>query len=266
MRFNSDYSVCHGDCLEVLQRVPDDSFDLSITDLPYGVTACAWDTPIDLEVMWKELLRVCKQNAAFIFTCTQPFTTALAHSKLELLRHEWIWEKPQGTNPFNAKHGPLRCHENILVFSRGVLTYNPQMTKGKPYSGFKHSGRRIGAVFGANHISQHRRNPTGERFPRSVVQFAQETGLHPTQKPVALMEHFIKTYSNEDEWVLDICMGSGTTGVACKRSRRKFVGIEKDQEYFTGAKRRIEETPVGLPTENHPWFVFPNGNGQDMAG
>jgi site-specific DNA-methyltransferase (adenine-specific) len=109
MRFNSDYSVCHGDCLEVLQRVPDDSFDLSITDLPYGVTACAWDTPIDLEVMWKELLRVCKQNAAFIFTCTQPFTTALAHSKLELLRHEWIWEKPQGTNPFNAKHGPLRC-------------------------------------------------------------------------------------------------------------------------------------------------------------
>jgi len=174
-----------------------------------------------------------------VFTAAQPFTTVLGASNISNLRYEWIWEKPQGTNPMNAKVMPLKSHENILVFYRKKPTYNPQMWYSTPYSGFSSDTAKIGEVYGSGQ-SKHRDNPDGSRYPKTIIKCKQEKGLHPTQKPVELIEYLIKTYTNEGDVVLDNTMGSGTTGVAAKNLSRNFIGIEKDAEYFKVAKERIE--------------------------
>jgi len=227
-----------GNCLEILPSLADDSVDLLLVDLPYGTTACKWDSIIPLDQLWEQYNRVCKENAAMVFTAQQPFTTTLAASNLANLRYEWIWEKPQGTNPMNAKVMPLKAHENILVFYRKKPTYNPQMWYSTPYGGFKSDTAKIGEVYGSAQ-SKHRDNPEGTRYPKSVQKWKQEKGYHPTQKPVSMMEYLIKTYSNEGDTVLDNTMGSGTTGVACANCHRSFIGIEMDVTYFEVAKNRI---------------------------
>jgi site-specific DNA-methyltransferase (adenine-specific) len=229
----------NGDCLSEMNSIGDGSVDMILTDLPYGTTACKWDTIIPLDKLWKHYNRILKEDGAVVLTCQQPFTTTLAYSNIQNLRYEWIWEKPQGTNPLNAKVMPLKSHENILVFYRKKSTYNPQIWISTPYSGFKNHDKKIGEVYGSLG-SEHRDNPTGERYPKTVLKFKQEKGLHPTQKPVELMEYMIKTYTNEGETVLDSTMGSGTTGVACVRTNRNFIGIELDTDYFNIAKDRIE--------------------------
>ncbi|MEC7875166.1 MAG: site-specific DNA-methyltransferase [Actinomycetota bacterium] len=230
--------LLQGDCLDVLQGVEENSVDMILTDLPYGTTACSWDSIIPLDKLWEQYNRVAKENAAMVFTAVQPFTTILASSNIENFRYEWIWEKHQGTNPMNAKIMPLKSHENILVFYRKLPVYNPQMTKGKPYGGFKSDTATIGEVYGKAK-SVHRNNPEGTRYPKTILRFKQEKGLHPTQKPVPLMKYLIKTYTNEGAVVLDSTMGSGTTGVACVKCSRSFIGIEKDPEYFQMATDRL---------------------------
>jgi DNA modification methylase len=230
-----------GDCLEILPTLADNSVDMVLVDLPYGTTACKWDSIIPLNKLWEQYHRICKKNGAMVFTAAQPFTTILAASNIENFRYEWIWEKPQGTNPMNAKVMPLKSHENILVFYRTKPTYNPQMWYSTPYSGFSSETSKIGEVYGKAQ-SKHRDNPDGSRYPKTVLKFKQEKGLHPTQKPVELMEYLIKTYTNEGDTVLDNTMGSGSTGVAAVRCKRNFIGIEMDSVYYRVAEKRIQET------------------------
>ena len=235
-----------GDCLRQLKKLEDNSVDMIATDLPYGTTACKWDSIIPLDKLWKEYLRVAKDNAAICLNAQQPFTTMLGASNIEMLRYEWIWKKPQGTNPLNAKIMPMKAHENILVFYKKKPTYNPQMWYSTPYSGFKtKEDKLIGEVYGSIK-SEHRDNPTGSRYPLSVQDWKMDKGLHPTQKPVSMFEYLIRTYTNEGDVVLDSTMGSGTTGVACVKTGRSFIGIEKDKDYFSVAKKRIENTQPNL--------------------
>ena len=227
-----------GDCLEILPTLEDNSVDMVLVDLPYGTTACKWDSIIPLDKLWEQYNRICKEDAAMVFTAAQPFTTILAASNLENFRYEWIWEKPQGTNPMNAKVMPLKSHENILVFYRKKPIYNPQMWYSTPYTGFSSEESKIGEVYGSAK-SKHRDNPEGSRYPKTVLRFKQQKGFHPTQKPVDLMEYLIKTYTNEGQTVLDNTMGSGTTGVACMNTGRNFIGIEMEEKYFKISENRI---------------------------
>ncbi len=242
----NDPLLLPGDCLKLLPTLLDDSIDMLLVDLPYGTTACKWDSVIPLEPLWAQFNRVCKKNAAMVFTAAQPFTTMLAASNLRHFRYEWIWEKPQGTNPMNAKVMPLKSHENVLVFYRKKPTYNPQMWYSTPYGGFSSETSKIGEVYGSAK-SKHRDNPEGSRYPKTVLRFKQEKGLHPTQKPVEMMEYLIRTYSNEGDTILDCTMGSGTTGVACVNTGRNFVGMESDEKYFALAKERIEGVRLSEP-------------------
>ena len=227
-----------GDCLDILPTLEDNSVDMVLVDLPYGTTACKWDSIIPLDKLWEQYNRICKEDAAMVFTAAQPFTTILAASNLENFRYEWIWEKPQGTNPMNAKVMPLKSHENILVFYRKKPIYNPQMWYSTPYTGFSSEESKIGEVYGSAK-SKHRDNPEGSRYPKTVLRFKQQKGFHPTQKPVDLMEYLIKTYTNEGQTVLDNTMGSGTTGVACMNTGRNFIGIEMEEKYFKISENRI---------------------------
>jgi site-specific DNA-methyltransferase (adenine-specific) len=237
-----------GDCLEILPTLADNSVDMVLVDLPYGTTACKWDSVIPLDKLWEQYNRICKEDGAMVFTAAQPFTTFLAASNLDNFRYEWIWEKPQGTNPMNAKVMPLKSHENILVFYRKKPVYNPQMWYSTPYSGFSSETSKIGEVYGRAK-SKHRDNPDGSRYPKTVLKFKQEKGLHPTQKPVELMEYLIKTYTNKSDVILDNTMGSGSTGVAAVRCKRNFIGIEMNSVYYQVAEKRIQETvPVDEPS------------------
>ena len=240
--------LLHGDCLDLLLTLSDNSVDLLLVDLPYGTTACKWDEVIPLDLLWEQYNRICKEDAAMVFTAAQPFTTTLAASNIKNFRYEWIWEKPQGTNPMNAKIMPLKSHENILVFYRKKPTYNPQMWNSTPYKAFQSDTSKIGEVYGSAK-SKHRDNPDGTRYPKTILKFKQEKGLHPTQKPTTLMEYLINTYSNENDVVLDNTMGSGTTGVACVNTNRKFIGIELDKNYFDIAKERISDVEFRKKTQ-----------------
>jgi DNA modification methylase len=237
---NEISTLLHDNCLNVLSSIPDASVDMVLCDLPYGTTACAWDFVIPMDALWAQYYRICKKNAAMVFTASQPFTTTLIASNLKDFRYEWIWEKPQGTNPMNSKIMPLKSHENVTVFYREKPTYNPQMWYSTPYGGFKSDTSTIGEVYGSAK-SQHRDNPDGSRYPKTVQKFKQEKGFHPTQKPVEMMEYFIKTYTDAGHTVLDNTMGSGTTGVAAIRLGRKFIGMEQEEKYFLIAKKRIDE-------------------------
>ena len=318
-----------------MKSIPDGSVDMILCDLPYGTTACRWDSVIPFEPLWEQYRRVTKPNAAIVLTACQPFTTALISSNMQLFRYSWVWEKEQGVNFLSAKRQPLKVHEDIVVFYRGLaeqrgaapeyaplreyfqsereksalssrqmqellgnfmanhyftngvrfcipseenylklqrtgafqrpyqeikkqyeelgasirsVTYNPQMTTGKPYiSGKGDSGEVTGGVTKVQTKNE------GIRYPRSIQAFKRETGLHPTQKPVALMEYLIRTYTNEGETVLDNCMGSGTTGVACMNTGRRFIGIEMDSGYFQIAQNRIMEAAAAAeqPATNY---------------
>lgn len=233
-----DMTLFHGDCLEAMKVIPDGSVDMILCDLPYGTTQNKWDCPLPLSSMWTEYWRICKPNGAIVLTAQSPFDKILGASCIEHLKYEWLWHKRLATGHLNAKKQPMKAHENVLVFYRSQPTYNPQMTSGMPYR--TKSGRAS-----SNYGSQVEvvTDNGGERYPRSVIEFDHDrvARVHPTQKPVALMEYLIRTYTNEGETVLDNCMGSGTTGVACIRTERKFIGIEKDDEYFKIAQGRIYE-------------------------
>jgi site-specific DNA-methyltransferase (adenine-specific) len=236
---NNYYTLMHGDCLERMKEIPDGSVDMVMCDPPYGTTACAWDAVIPFEPMWVELKRVTKSNAAIVLVAQTPFDKMLGVSNIKELRYEFIWQKEAGTGHLNAKKAPMKNHENILVFYASPPTYNPQMRTGfKPYSQkqgktkSENYGKQTGAVTTSD----------GSRYPLTVINFPRDREKsHPTQKPVALMEYLIRTYTNEDQTVLDFTMGSGTTGVAAMNQKRKFIGIERDGKYFSIAAKRIED-------------------------
>ena len=230
--------LMQGDCLERMEEIPDGSVDMVLTDPPYGATACKWDSVIPLEPMWEQLKRVIKPNGAIVMTASQPFTTTLISSNMKMFKYCWVWQKQKPTNFFQVKTQPLKEHEDVVVFCRSKVNYYPQGTK--PVSiknGRKNKSSNIYSKYDGGDYVQKVGN-----YPRSI-QFVPTEGdknrLHPTQKPVALMEYLIKTYTNEGETVLDFTMGSGTTGVAAKNLNRKFIGIELDQEYFKITQERI---------------------------
>jgi len=222
-----------------MKEIPDGSVDMVLTDPPYGTTACKWDSIIPLEPMWEQLKRVTKKNGAIVMTASQPFTTTLIASNMKMFKYCWVWHKRTSANVAAARFQPLKTHEDIVVFG-GV--YRPQMEKGKMRrkGGLAKSGEANGGLPAKYYWSD-------EYYPTSVLDIKTERGYHPTQKPVALMEYLIKTYTNEGETVLDFTMGSGTAGVACANLGRDFIGIELDEGYFEIAKKRINETLSSLP-------------------
>ena len=235
-------NLYHGDCLEVMKGIPDGSVDAIITDPPYGTTACKWDSVIPFEAMWEQLKRVIKPNGAIVLFGSEPFSSVLRMSNIKMYKYDWVWVKPQGVDPFMSKIRPLNNIENIIVFG-GKIMYNPEMSSGKPYHIIRDKTNRVKETSGAI-MRQTETVNNGTRLPTRTLYIKQERGIHPTQKPVALMEYLIKTYTNESETVLDFTMGSGTTGVACKNLSRKFIGIEKDLTYFNIAKDRINNTQI----------------------
>ena len=228
--------VTQGDAIEEMRKISDKSVDMILCDLPYGTTACKWDTIIPFEPLWAEYERIIKDNGAIVLTASQPFTTVLASSNFKLFKYSWVWEKEQGVNFLQAKKQPLKVHEDILVFYKKQPVYNPQMTEGKPYvSGKGNSGEVTG------NVTKTQTKNSGTRYPKSVIEIKREYGLHPTQKPVPLFEYLIKTYSNEGDVILDNCIGSGTTAVAAINTNRNFIGIEREPEYVAIANQRIAD-------------------------
>ena len=228
-----------GDCLERMKEIPDGSVDLILTDPPYGTTACKWDSAIPLEPMWEQLKRIIKPNGVIVLTASQPFTSMLVMSNLGMFKYELIWEKDKPSDFAVAKFKTMKYHETVLIFTNGRATYNPQMVIGKPNHSVGKGIRRKNNESGANTATVSNKTD-GLKHPKSVLKINRESKpIHPTQKPVALMEYLIKTYTNEKETVLDFTMGSGTTGVACKNLNRNFIGIEKDETYFKIAQDRI---------------------------
>jgi len=229
-----------GDCLEEMKKIPDGCVDMVLTDPPYGTTACKWDSIIPLEPMWEQLKRIVKPSGAIVMTASQPFTTTLITSNTKMFKYCWVWKKQKPTNFYQVKLQPLKDHEDVVVFCDRKPIYNPQGTKPVNVK----SGRRNKS---ANLYSQYDGGDYVQKvgnYPRSIQFFPTEGGkdrVHPTQKPVALMEYLIKTYTNEGEAVLDFTMGSGTTGVAAANTGRGFIGIEMDEDYFNIAHKRIWE-------------------------
>jgi site-specific DNA-methyltransferase (adenine-specific) len=239
-------TLYHGDCLEVMAGLPYASVDMILCDLPYGTTACKWDAVIPFEPLWAQYRRVAKRNAAIVLTASQPFTTALIASNLKEFRYCWVWDKRRPSNPMLAKKQCLKVHEDVVVFYRNFGTYSPQgvfETDGKPRGGTRPSKTQLG--FGNGASGEYKQTRSG--YPKSIISFGTDNrkNVHPTQKPVALMEYLIRTYTHEGEVVLDNCMGSGTTGVACANTGRRFIGIEREPSYFEIARRRIEDAQVG---------------------
>ena len=234
-----------GDCLEIMKTIEDNSIDAIITDPPYGTTACKWDSVIDFDLMWEQLNRIIKPNGAIVLFGSEPFSSALRMSNIKNYKYDWVWNKRMKVGMLNCKRMPLRQHEDILVFNAKNV-YNPQMTKGKfrnkkiqPSKDFQTYGQLKNPIDNFN----------DDYYPSSIIEFsnAKQVGkVHPTQKPVLLMEYLIKTYTNENETVLDFTMGSGSTGVACVNTNRSFIGIEMDDKYFEIANKRIQEAKLKL--------------------
>ena len=233
-----------GDCLELMKGIPDGSIDMILCDLPYGTTACKWDTIIPFEPLWEQYERVIKDNGAIVLFGSEPFSSKLRSSKLKLYRYDWIWEKDNHTNFLNIKKQPGKRHEVISVFYKKQPTYNPQMWEGKEnHSVGKQVGKMVEREYLGNKFELKEAKKSNLKYPISILRFKGEgrgKAVHPTQKPVALFEYLIRTYTNEGETVLDNVMGSGTTGVACKNLNRNFIGFELDEAYFNIAKERIE--------------------------
>ena len=238
----SKYSVKQGNCLELMKEIPDKSIDMILCDLPYGTTQNKWDSVIDLDSLWEQYTRIIKDKGAIVLFSAEPFTSNLILSNLKMFRYDLIWSKPQGSDFLNANRKPLRSHENICVFYKKLPIYNPQKTLGKPYKA--KSGSTTSSNFGKFDSEWHTENADGQRMPLTVISFANHSNVnkqHPTQKPVPLLEYLIKTYTNEGALVLDNCMGSGSTGVACLHTYRDFIGFELDENYFNIAKERLEK-------------------------
>ena len=238
-------NLIHGDCLEVMKTLPDASIDAIITDPPYGTTNCKWDAVIAFDLMWNELNRIVKNNGVIALFGSQPFSSLLITSNLKMYKHDWVWKKTMPKGHLNSKKYPMKIYEMIHIFSKTTPKYNPQMWESKPMNTvYKSGGNGKDSTYNfMNTINQKNINRTS-RFPQDVIEFTELTGnskqrVHPTQKPVELMEYLVKTYTNANETVLDFTMGSGTTGVACKNLNRNFVGIELDKDYFEIATARI---------------------------
>lgn len=233
----------HGDCLELMQSIPDGSVDMILCDLPYGTTACKWDTVIPFEPLWAQYRRIAKRNAAIVLTASQPFTTALIASNMKMFRYCWVWQKEKGGNIGALRFQPSKVHEDIVVFSKNKNNYYPIMEVRPEKNKRKNKPRwnKCGIQGEKSFYIENSKGDSDYKYPTSVKFFNTERkGVHPTQKPVALMEYMIRTYTREGEVVLDNCMGSGTTGVACINTGRRFIGIEKDHRYFGIACERIE--------------------------
>ena len=243
--------LIHGDCIEEMKKLESNSIDLICTDLPYGTTKCKWDVIIPFDKLWEQYNRLIKEDGAIVLFGKEPFSSQLRVSNLDMYKYDWIWVKDTKSNFMQANHQPLNNVELISVFGKGyvrnikdkvMMTYNPQFTDGKEYKLPKVS--KTTDLFGENHkngVYKHYERDTSKRYPYNIIKFNMDKAkVHPTQKPIALLEYLIKTYTNEGAKVLDNCMGSGSTGVACKNLGRDFVGIEKEEKYFQIAKERIE--------------------------
>lgn len=249
--------LLHGDCLELMKDIPDESVDMILCDLPYGTTKCEFDKVIPFEELWQQYKRIIKERGAILLFSQQPFTSRLVLSNSKMFRYEIIWKKTLPTGFLNAKKMPMRYHENICVFYKKLPTYNPIMRKVER----KDIGRVRTNGGKAQQYNEFRTDDwayveTGERYPGDVIEFSNWNGAlfgktdkatkHPMQKPVELLEYLIKTYTNKDDTVLDNCMGSGSTGVACVNTKRNFIGIELNEHYFGVAKARIAEAKNAL--------------------
>ena len=261
--------LLHGDCLELMRDIPDSSIDMVLCDLPYGTSACKWDSVLPFDALWEQYERIIKYSGAIVLFGSEPFSSLLRTSNLKLYKYDWKWEKPNGANFLNIKYQPSKCYEDIMVFGKGAtsrstkanMTYNPQMEIGTPY--YMVSGKQKtenGNVIGAtvrSPIKQVVTNNDGTRYPRAVIRFASDKEkLHPTQKPVKLLEYLIRTYTNEGDTVLDNCMGSGSTGVACINTNRRFVGMELDDSFYQIACKRVEEAQKQKETESAQMQIF----------
>ena len=243
-------NIYNMDCLEGMKAIPDGSVDAVICDLPYGTTANKWDSVIPFDKLWAEYKRVIKRGAPIVLFAQCPFDKVLGCSNIEWLKYEWIWMKEQGTGGLNSNHQPLKEHENILVFSEysasptgQPMTYNPQFEVGKPYKIKREpkSSDNYNVAAGGTFYNE------GKRYPTSIIHFKRDDdGFHPTQKPVDLLRYLVLTYTNEGDTVLDNCMGSGTTAIACIKERRHFIGFELSKEYFDKAVRRIKAEQAQL--------------------
>ena len=242
MKINEIYK---GDCLELMPKLVDDkSIDMIFCDLPYGTTKCKWDSVIDLPKLWSEYERVIKDNGVILLFAQTPFDKVLGASNLKLLKYEWIWEKTQATGHLNAKKMPMKAHENILVFYKKLPTYNPQKTNGhKPINSYT---KYIKTQNNTEIYGEMKREISGggetDRYPRSVITFAsdkQTSCLHPTQKPLSLIEYMIRTYTNEGDLILDNTCGSGTTGLGAKNLNRNYIMMEQDHEHYETACKRV---------------------------
>ena len=238
--------IIEGDCLLEMPFIPDKSIDMVLADLPYGTTACEWDSIIPFEQLWEQYNRIIKDNGAIVLTASQPFTTKLINSNIKHFKYELIWQKTRPTGFFNAKRAPLKAHENILVFYKKQSVYNPIKTQAPEHLIDKrktiNQGNIRSNVYGAS--KRVRKKDDGTRYPITILTFPSLNKQHPTQKPFALMEYLIKTYTNEGDLVLDNTAGSGTTGVACINTNRDYILIEKDPEYFKILENRINEAYV----------------------
>jgi site-specific DNA-methyltransferase (adenine-specific) len=235
-----------GDCLDLMVGISDGSIDMVLCDLPYGTTACSWDTVIPFEPLWEQYRRIIKSNGAIVLTASQPFTSILVTSNLDWFRHEWIWIKNRGSNFANTVREPFKEHESVLVFSAGKWTYNKQM-QARTGNGLARVQYAFNTVTKSANYREFEKPPPSQgalRVPSSWQKFNTEVGLHPTQKPVSLFEYLIRTYSNAGDLILDNCIGSGTTGVAAVRAKRHFIGIDISEEYCAIARERIYQERV----------------------
>lgn len=237
--------IIKGDCLEKMNSMADSSIDAVICDLPYGTTKCKWDTVIDLDKFWEQTKRITKETSPIILFAQTPFDKVLGCSNLPMLRYEWIWEKTQATGHLNAKKMPMKAHENILVFYKKLPNYFPQKTRGhKPINSYT---KYIDTQNNTDLYGEMKREISGggetDRYPRSIITLSsdkQKSKLHPTQKPLALLEYLVRTYTKEGDTVLDMTAGSGTTGLAAKNLNRKYILIEKDDKYFEVCRERLK--------------------------
>lgn len=237
-----------GDCLDLLPELANNSVDAVICDPPYGTTVCKWDSVIPFVPMWAELKRIIKPRGAIVLFGSQPFTSALVMSNVKWFRYEWVWKKARASGHLDANRKPLKAHESVCVFYEQQPTYNPQKVPGAPYAV---NGKRAShEVYGQAYRTAVDKEYDGWRYPVSVISLSQGANsierYHPTQKPVALLSYLIRTYTNEGDTVLDFCFGSGTTGVACVETGRSFIGIERDEHYFSVGQQRIETAAATL--------------------
>ena len=238
------YTLYNGDCLEIMDKLIEEGvvFDAIITDPPYGATSCKWDSVIPFDKMWDRINKLIKPNGAIVLFGNEPFSSALRMSNIKHYRYDWKWVKPNATTPSLAKIQPMRRYEDIIIFYKNKGIYNPQFSKGKPYTW--NSKRTKGE---ATNIKYKKDNPIdnkGVRYPTNILEFNQERGLHSTQKPIPLLQYLVKTYTNENDCVLDFTFGSCSTGVACLNTNRKFIGIELDKEYFEIGVKRMKEASI----------------------